>query len=303
MDPLIFSKPISRAAYLLGKFFGNFFVLVCCQSAFVLTWFALQGVHKQGVLTQGIKVVPYIKHFFVFVVISHLLLASFYFAVGVLTRNPKIVYGLGVAFYPVYIAYQTILLGSLPWRWKLALDPLAMNRGNEAWTTSAEVLNKLVVVYDTDLIVNRAMMILLAAICLTILYLRFAMTERSENVEKFSFLNLSTAGERVYYTSETLLTVDVRKQEVVPLPKVARTTSGIHAYVSKLISAVGTELRLLRAERSLIVLAPLAILSAFSIWLFIELFLRFPIPQFMRRKPLKRCCSFYWASLSFTPAK
>jgi ABC-type transport system involved in multi-copper enzyme maturation permease subunit len=29
IDPLIFSKPISRGEYLLGKFFGNFFVLVC----------------------------------------------------------------------------------------------------------------------------------------------------------------------------------------------------------------------------------------------------------------------------------
>src|SRR3989442_15607926 len=58
VDPLIFSKPISRAEYLLGKFFGNFFVLVCCQSAFVLTWFALQAVHKTGVVTQGVKVVP-----------------------------------------------------------------------------------------------------------------------------------------------------------------------------------------------------------------------------------------------------
>src|SRR4026207_1018593 len=30
--PLIFSKPVGRLSYLLGKFCGNFFVLVCCQS-------------------------------------------------------------------------------------------------------------------------------------------------------------------------------------------------------------------------------------------------------------------------------
>src|SRR4051794_35278635 len=30
VDPLIFSKPVNRAQYLLGKFLGNFFVLVCC---------------------------------------------------------------------------------------------------------------------------------------------------------------------------------------------------------------------------------------------------------------------------------
>jgi len=34
VSPLILSKPVGRASYLLGKFFGNFFVLVCCQSAF-----------------------------------------------------------------------------------------------------------------------------------------------------------------------------------------------------------------------------------------------------------------------------
>jgi hypothetical protein len=43
-----------------------------------------------------------------FVVLSHLVLAAFYFSVGTLTRNAKIVYGLGVAFYPVYLAYQII---------------------------------------------------------------------------------------------------------------------------------------------------------------------------------------------------
>src|SRR5215213_5358466 len=152
IDPLIFSKPISRAEYLLGKFFGNFFVLACCQSAMVVTWFALQTVSKQGVTTQDAKVFPYIKHFLVLVVISHLGLAAVYFAVGVLTRNAKVVYGLGVAFYPVYITYQTVLLSSLPLQWKLALDPLVMNRGDvHVPRNSAEFVNQLVVTYPHDL--------------------------------------------------------------------------------------------------------------------------------------------------------
>ena len=121
IDPLIFSKPISRAAYLLGKFFGNFFVLTCCQSALLVTWFVLQAVPKQGLVTlPGITVVPYIKHFLVLLVISHLGLAAVYFAVGVLTRNPKIVYGLGVAFYPIYMTYLSVLSAVLGRYWKLA---------------------------------------------------------------------------------------------------------------------------------------------------------------------------------------
>src|SRR6266404_1799438 len=270
IDPLIFSKPISRAGYLLGKFFGNFFLLACCQSAFVATWFVLQAVPKQGVITQEWKVIPYIKHFLVFVVISHLGLAAFYFAVGALTRNAKIVYGLGVAFYPLYIAYQKVLLSSLPWRWKLALDPLVMNRGGKFHAIPDEVMNHLVVVYEPDLIVNRAVMILMAAICLTILYVRFTIAERPGKVKKFSLLNLSAGVEGVYYDLDSFQETRGNRIDkpdspekvmlrVIRLPEVARKNDGIQANVSKLFAALAVEFRLLLSERSLVVIMPLAI--------------------------------------------
>src|SRR6185436_19339173 len=64
VDPLIFSKPVSRASYLLGKFLGAFFVLVCCQSAFAITSFLLQWVPFSGMVVLPVRVVPYFKHFF-----------------------------------------------------------------------------------------------------------------------------------------------------------------------------------------------------------------------------------------------
>jgi ABC-type transport system involved in multi-copper enzyme maturation permease subunit len=271
VEPLIFSKPISRAEYLLGKFFGNFFVLTCCQSGLVVTWFVLQAVPKKGLVTlPGVTVIPYIKHFLVLVVISHLGLAAFYFAVGVLTRNPKIVYGLGVAFYPVYITYQTVLLSSLGRYWKLALDPLVMNRGDvHVPRSSAEFVNKLVVTYAPDLIINRVVMILLAAICLTIVYLRFSTTERSRNLETVTALNLSTAAEGVYYPDSSPATnadeferPDYQAGALgmhVAVPEVVRVNDGIRATLHKLIGALGVEFRLLAAERSLVVVMPLAI--------------------------------------------
>jgi len=94
VSPLILSKPVGRASYLLGKFFGNFFVLVCCQSVFTITTFLLQWVPFSGMVTLPVRVVPYFKHFFIVVVISHLVLAAIYFAAGTLTRNAKVVYGL-----------------------------------------------------------------------------------------------------------------------------------------------------------------------------------------------------------------
>ena len=267
--PLIFSKPISRAEYLLGKFSGNFLVLACCQSAFVLMLFVLQWIPKRGMIVQETKFFPYLKHFVVFVVISHLVLAAVCFTVGTLTRNAKIVYGLGIAFYPLYIAYQTIFLSTLPWRWKLALDPLVMDRGEgKVHTTSAEVLNRLTVVYNSDLILNRVLMILLAGGCLTILYRFFTTSERSESIEKVTVLKLSTATEGVYYPDmppSTLLDgfarPDYQAEAIarVAVPGVVTANTGMRANMHKLIAALRVEFQLLAAERSLVAVMPLAV--------------------------------------------
>ena len=213
---------------------------------------------------------PYIKHFLVLVVISHLGLAAFYFAVGVLTRNAKIVYGLGVCFYPIYAFYQAVLLKGLPQFWRVALDPLLMNYSNvHTYNRSAEWLNQLVVPYRSDLLVNRAAMIVLAAICLAILYARFSIAERSRNAEKISILDLSTGAEGVFYAEISPATrldefekADDKASAFFPrvaLPEVVRVNEGIRANVDKLLAALGVEFRLLRAERSLVVIMPLAI--------------------------------------------
>lgn len=274
IDPLVFSKPIGRGEYLLGKFFGNFFVLVCCQSVFTLTLFVLQAFRTSQMVVQPFRVVPYFKHFFFFVVISHLALAAFYFAVGTLTRNAKIVYGLAVAFYPLYIAYQVILLKGLPQEWRVFLDPMLLNTGphGNGFLHSADYLNQLVISYSPTMIANRALVVTCAVVCLTILYLRFAFNERSQG-EKFTSLNLSTASSGVYFDAatfqETLRYLEASLPRVELLPKVTRANEGLRALIGKLRAALVVEFRLLRAERSLIVLLPLAIvLSTLEITFF-----------------------------------
>ena len=276
IDPLIFSKPVNRAEYLLGKFFGNFFVLVCCQSAFVLTLIGLQAFRTSQMVVQPVRVLPYFKHFFFFLVISHLILAAFYFTVGTLTRNAKIVYGLAVCFYPIYIAYQVVLLKGLPQRWKILLDPLLLNSGpsGNGFLNSADFLNRLVVSYSSDMIANRALVIIGTLACLGILYLRFEIVTRSETVEKFSVLNLSNVRERIYFDSDSFQETrdagfeseEYGPREKAIVPSVSRSNHGFRINLSKLLAALGVEFRLLRAERSLIVLMPLAIfLSIFDL--------------------------------------
>jgi len=167
VDPLIFSKPVNRIQYLLGKFFGSFFVLVCCQAVFPLTLLVLQAFRTLQMIVLPVRVFPYFKHFFFFLVITHLALAAFYFTVGTLTRNSKIVYGLAACFYPLFIAYGLLLLKGMAPRWKILFDPFLLSAGpsNNGFGNSADYLNQYIVSYTLDMIWNRVLLILATAVC------------------------------------------------------------------------------------------------------------------------------------------
>lgn len=263
IGPLIFSKPVGRAIYLLGKFFGSFFVLACGQAAFVITLFVLQWFSRPGVTTlQDVKVVPYLKHFFVFVVVTHLVLAAIYFAVGTLTRNAKIVYALGVCFYPFIISYHIYFVKSLQLSWQRTIDPLLMTwakKSDAVHTLGAEAFNTLVVTYDAELFINRAVMLLLAAGILTLVYRRFTIGEPPQKIY-FSSLNLSTVSERISFeTVQDWFEPEVGRTPIA-LPRVTSINSGSRASFRKFVAALTIEFRLLLAERSLVVIIPFAVL-------------------------------------------
>jgi len=126
-----------------------------------------------------------------------------------------------------------------------------------------------VVSYNTDFLANRGVMLLGAAVCLTILYLRFTVAARPEpeRAEKLSVLDLSPAvdKDKIYYSAESLPAKRIAQldkpesHERVMLPSVSTASEGFRTTIDKLIAALSIEFQLLRAERSLIVLVPLAI--------------------------------------------
>ena len=267
VDPLIFSKPLSRGSYLLGKFFGNFFVLVCCQSAFAITFFLLQWVPFSGMVTQPVTVLPYVKHFFIRVVVSHLILAAIYFAAGALTRKPKVVFGLAASFYPVY-SVLSFLAKDLPDGFQVFIDPMGFNLDwVDAWNRSADFLNQYVVKYSLTAYVNRAWVIIVSALLLLIVYFRFRIDpveERSQ--QQLTTLTLSEVSDRIAYSTPYVL-IDLPieaspARDRIAIPKVT-PTRGRAATFFKLLAAIGVEFQLLRAERSLVVLIPLAMILSF----------------------------------------
>lgn len=181
IDPLIFSKPIRRFEYLCGKFFGNFFVLLCCQAAFGFTLFALQPFHTSGMITLPMRVLPYLRHFFVLVFITTLAFAAFCFAIGTLTRSVKIVYGVTAALYGAYAATQ-IAIKNLPLFWRVVLDPLLFS------------VNDALLESPSAAIVNRALMIFVAVSCLAIAQLRFPIADGQTRAVPRSSAAMAAAG-------------------------------------------------------------------------------------------------------------
>ena len=269
VDPLIFSKPIGRGSYLLGKFLGNFSVLVCCQLAFPITYCLLQWVPVSGMIVLPVRVVPYFKHFFVIVVISHLVLAAVYFAAGTLTLKSKVVYGLAACFYPVYIGYQ-LLLKNAPRIVGVISDPLGWSAqfglGPQIWDMNPALLNQYVVTYNSAAYVNRASMIVVTALCSLIVYLRFRVAPQENKSHHFTSLILTDAPEKIAYSAPygpiDLPRAAAPTRDRITLP-IVTSRHGRAATRFKILAAMGVEFRLLRAERGLILLLPVVIFFSF----------------------------------------
>jgi ABC-2 type transport system permease protein len=269
VDPLIFSKPVTRGEYLLGKFFGNFFVLVCCQACFVLTLLLLQAASKQGMIVLAPRALPYLKHFLFFIVASSLLLAAACFAVGAITRSVKMVYGLVTSAYLLYIGWQLSIRG-LPQRWRVLLDPLVMNwRNVHKSGLSAEQLNAMAITYDGDVIANRVLVVLASCACLALAYLRFPTADRSSASDPSGVTTLRLTESEGFVHGGDAFADDyamARDEDVAvrrahaPLPEVRTRTAGAGARLRQFAAALGVELRLLAAERGMVVLVPLTVL-------------------------------------------
>jgi ABC-2 type transport system permease protein len=280
VDSLIFSTPVGRGSYLLGKFFGSFFVLVCCQSAFVITFCLLQWVPFPGMVKLPVRFIPYLKHFFFILVISHLLLAAFYFTAGTITRNAKIVYGLAACFYPAYIAIALLFKGA-PAKLQVFIEPMGFNMVGltDPWRRSAAFINQYVVSYSPYAYANRAWLLIVSAGLLFVVCRRFRIdpaetTTRSG--DHFTILTLPRASDRVPYDLESVPSYvpfapaieATAERDRIPLPKVT-STRGLATTLSKLFAGLEVEFRLLTTERSLLILVPLVLfLSIFDLAFF-----------------------------------
>src|SRR6185369_10875649 len=165
-----------------------------------------------------------------------------------------------------------LVLKKLPRIFRILFDPMGAGKYGPVitvnpWNQNADVLNKYVVSYSLEQYANRASMIILSSLLFLIVYSRFRIDPMEQKSEPFTKLTLSEAPERIAYSAPSYGSFDLPieaapARDRITLPKVT-STKGPATTRFQIIAAMGVEFRLLRAERGLIVLAPLVILLSF----------------------------------------
>jgi ABC-type transport system involved in multi-copper enzyme maturation permease subunit len=206
-------------------------------------------------------------------------LAAFCFMVGTLTRSAKLVYGFVTALYVVYIPTKIALRSYAP-RFGKLFDLFPFDSVNAPGRNRpAELVNQLVLTYDAELIVNRCIMLAVAAICLTITYRRFTAIDMvkpaKQQTSALGLLGLIEKSDRLYHEDRPAGSYPIEsrfeqrlesvvKQQQIPLPQVTLSHTGWRAWLSKLFAAIAVEFRLLGGERSLVIMIPLAVLMCIA---------------------------------------
>lgn len=260
--PLILSKPINRTEYVLGKFLGNYLVMMSCYSVYGLTLVALQWTRTESMTVLPWRTLPYIKHFVVFLAITQFTMGACWFMIGSLTRSVRLVYALVTSFYFLYPAVSIFTGNFLP-RWRVELDVVGMS-----WLELARVgrtideINRITLVYDWVFLSNRILILLVGVLFLIVTVMRLRVDHEAERKPERS-LGLLLAPERLSLEVAAGVNDSIvfeRDLNAVELPVVNAESRGFLNHTRQFIAAAKSELRFLLIERSLFIVAPLIVL-------------------------------------------
>ena len=126
---MIFTKPISKGAYLGGRWAGSFVTTVFAFSGMMVgTWLGTFAPWADHARIAPNQLWWYLQPFLSIIVIQIFFLGSLFFAVAALTRKIFVVYLQGVALFMIYIVGLTVYFAarSLEHFWSGIFDPIGL---------------------------------------------------------------------------------------------------------------------------------------------------------------------------------
>ncbi|MGH9631343.1 MAG: ABC transporter permease [Bryobacteraceae bacterium] len=177
---LLFTKPISKFAYLGGRWAGSVIVSILVFSGLLLGAFTgslMPWVDGERLMANNLWY--YLQPFLSLTVVQILFLGSVFFAVGALTRRLMIVYLQGVVLFGIYLIASIWVLTSqnLDTFWPSVLDPLGMvlfNSTTKYWSVAEK--NSQLLGWEGAFLYNRLLWLCAGIVSLAVTWLRFPMS-------------------------------------------------------------------------------------------------------------------------------
>ncbi len=177
---ILFTKPISKFAYLGGRWAGSFVTTVFTFLGLPLgTWLGTFAPWADGTRIVHGPASWYLVPFLEIVVVQTFFLGSIFFAVAALSRRIFIVYLQGVTLFMIYIVSLTIFSAtrSLERFWSTVFDPiglLAFNNVTRYWTVADK--NSLLLPLDGPFLYNRLLWFAVGVVALGLAWSLFPMS-------------------------------------------------------------------------------------------------------------------------------
>lgn len=213
---LFFTKPITKASYFFGRFFGVLTIALFVFSG-QLFGLLLGSVIGQGQPTIGpIHLYNYIQPFLYFVLPNTLLFGTIYFSMTTFLRNTTIAYLFTVIFFLFDLAANSVLSDIDYQSLAAMLDPYgskALNKVTQYWTPSEQ--NERLLALTDELLYNRLVWLGLGLLIMWFSYV------------KFNFSQFLNPPKRWFKKKEESYSPQTQAiQHVSELPKVTISSSG-----------------------------------------------------------------------------
>ncbi|MEX2234766.1 MAG: M1 family aminopeptidase [Cyclobacteriaceae bacterium] len=209
MEAILFSTPINKLSYLMGRFWGSFVVLVFIGSG---TWLAFLLGDLMWWRDQS-QLLPFnfwnhFQPFLLFCVPNLFLGGCLPFMNGTLSRKPIAIYTQGIALLVLYVAGQTMLKNFDQKNIAALIDPFGLQAfiyETQYWTPAER--NQFLVPFTGYVLYNRLIWMGVGFVALVITYLGF-----SFNVVRKSPVKSNASGETFKRIDENAVSIPAAQQ-------------------------------------------------------------------------------------------
>jgi ABC-2 type transport system permease protein len=182
-EGILFSYPISKFDYLMGRFWGSFFVLVLMNGAVVLGLVAgitLGPYAPWEVAWRNKELLPfdlwhYLQPFLILTVCNLFITGAIFFMCGALARNTIVIYTQGIILLVLFNVGNSFLGDQGPTAFAALVDPFGVQAVvyyTRYWTTAEQ--NVQLIPFDGLILYNRLLWLCVGVVSLVITYYGFS---------------------------------------------------------------------------------------------------------------------------------